>query len=254
MELAGLVQTYRDDFAKYGKRADAALLRLVFDRGPGFVGRKVKYSEIDRERKAEEIRRALEQLERARILYRVYHSSGNAIPLRAERKERSFKLLYLDSGLMMKSLGSGVLDLVREDLVTAHRGSTAEQFVGRQWFDGYPLYQEPELHYWNRERAGTSSEVDYLVQIEGQIVPVEVKAGATGSLKSLHVFASEKRSPLAVRFNTNHPAVDTVTSRVPRLDEHTFTLISLPLYLATEIRRIVPGAAPTYPRSAQTRA
>ncbi|TVR72463.1 MAG: DUF4143 domain-containing protein [Spirochaetaceae bacterium] len=237
-ELAGLVQTFRDDFSKYGTRVDVELLRLLFDKAPGFIGRKVKYSEIDRSRKAEEIKGALMQLERARILYRVFHSSGNAIPLGAERKERSFKLLSLDSGLFLRSLGSGALDLLNQDLVTARRGAAAEQFVGRQWFDTRESYEEPELYYWNREKAGTTAEVDFLFQIGGIVVPVEVKAGTTGSLKSLHVFASEKRSLLAIRFNTDLPAVDSVTSRVPRMREHTFTLLSLPLYLVSETARL----------------
>ena len=241
-ELAGLMQTFRDDFSKYGARVDVELLRLVFEKSSGFIGRKVKYSEIDRTRSAEAIKRALVHLERARILYRVFHSSGNAIPLAAEQKERSFKLLYLDSGLFLRSLGSGALDLLNRDLVTAQRGAAAEQFVGRQWFDAHQGYEEPDLHYWNREKAGTTAEVDYLFQIGGRIVPVEVKAGTTGSLKSLHVFATEKRSPLAVRFNGDLPAVDTVTSRVPRMREHTFTLLSLPLYLVSETARLAAAA------------
>jgi uncharacterized protein len=241
-ELAGLMQTFRDDFSKYGARVDVELLRLVFEKSSGFIGRKVKYSEIDRTRSAEAIKQALVHLERARILYRVFHSSGNAIPLGAEQKERSFKLLYLDSGLFLRSLGSGALDLLNRDLVTAQRGAAAEQFVGRQWFDAHQWYEEPDLHYWNREKAGTTAEVDYLFQIGGRIVPVEVKAGTPGSLKSLHVFATEKRSPLAVRFNADLPAIDSVTSRVPRMREHTFTLLSLPLYLVSETVRLALAA------------
>lgn len=238
-ELSGLIQTIRDDFAKYSGTIDVDLLRRVFDRAPAFVGRKLKYSEIDRDAKAARIARAIEQLERARLVHRVFHSSGNAPPLRAERKERAFKLLYLDSGLMMKSLGARASDLVGSDLMTGARGPLAEQMVGRQWFDTCPWYEQPELHYWNREKAGRTAEVDYLVQVGGAIVPIEVKAGSTGGLKSLHVFASEKRSRLALRFSMDHPRIDRLVSRVPRMEEHEFTLLSLPLYLATEADRLI---------------
>lgn len=238
-ELGAIAQTFREDFAKYGSRVDVDLLRRLLDTTSAFVGRKVKYSEIDRTRPAELVRTSLVQLERAQLLYRVFHSSGNGIPLRAEQKERSYKLLHLDSGLMMHAMGAGPLNLAGKDPAAAFRGALAEQFVGRQWLDGQEWYQTPELHYWNREKAGTTSEVDYLVQIEGAIVPIEVKSGTTGSLKSLHVFAAEKQIPLAVRFNSDPPRVDRVTSRVPRIPEHTFTLLSLPLYLAPELRRLV---------------
>lgn len=165
------------------------------------------------------------------------------MPLRAERKERAFKLLLLDSGLMMKILGARAVDLVRADLMGAHPGALAEQLVGRQWFDSLPWYEQPELHYWNREEAGTTSEVDYLVHVAGSVVPIEVKAESTGSLKSLHVFASEKRVPLAVRFNMDQPRIDRVVSRVPQMEEHEYVLLSLPLYLATEAERLIRQGA-----------
>jgi len=95
------------------------------------------------------------------------------------------------------------------------------------------------LYYWNRENPRTSSEVDYLFQIDGKIIPVEIKAGTTGSLKSLHVFASEKRSDTALRYNLDKPAVSDVTSRIPGKNIHTFKLISLPLYMISETRRLV---------------
>lgn len=237
-ELAGLLQTFRDDFSKYSSPVDGELLRNVFEKSSGFIARKVKYAEIDRSRSAEVIRQALVSLERARILYRVFHSSGNGIPLAAERKERSFKLLYLDSGLFLRSLGSGTLELLNHHLVSAHRGAAAEQFVGRQLFDSHQWYQEPALYYWNREKAGTTAEVDYLIPAGERVVPVEVKAGTTGSLKSLHVFAAEKQAPLAVRFNEDPPSIDTITSRVPRMRQHTFTLLSLPLYLVSRTVRL----------------
>ena len=239
MELSSILNTYRDDFSKYQRKVDPYRLQLVLDKAPGLIGRKIKYTEISREEKSSDLKISVSMLELARVLYRVHHSSGNAIPLRVEKKERDFKLLFLDTGLVMRSLGLNLLDIRNEQLMLANRGALAEQFAGQQWFNGQESYAPPELYYWNRDKTGTSSEVDYLFQIDGKIIPAEIKAGTTGSLKSLHVFASEKRSEIALRYNLNKPIISDVTSRIPGKNSHTFKLISLPLYMISETRRLI---------------
>ena len=238
-ELSSIVNTYRDDFSKYGKKVDPFLLQTILDKMPRLAGRKIKYSKISPDKKSADLKKALHQLELARILYRVHHSSGNAIPLRSEIKERDFKTLFLDIGLMMRSLGLNILSLQNENLILSNKGALAEQYIGQQWLSQYESWETPELYYWNREKQGTSAEVDFLFEIQGRIVPVEVKAGTTGSLKSLHVFVSEKSSPAALRFNLSLPSVSTVVSKIPGLREQKFTLLSLPLYMVSETRRLM---------------
>lgn len=238
-ELSSILTTYRDDFTKYSRKTDPYLLQMIFDKAPGLIGRKIKYSEINPDIKSVNLKKVLHQLELARVLYRIHHSSGNAVPIRAEKKERDFKLLFLDIGLMMRSLGLNILSLQNENLILSNRGAIAEQYIGQQWFNQYETWEAPELYYWNREKSGTSAEVDFLFQINGMIVPVEVKAGTTGSLKSLHVFAAEKSSPLALRYNLNRPSLSTVISRIPGLKEHKFRLLSLPLYMVSETKRLL---------------
>jgi len=239
MELSSILNTYRDDFSKYGKKVNSLRLRMVLDKVPGIVGQKVKYTEISREDKSADLKASLQLLELARVLYRIHHSSANGIPIRAEKKEKDFKLLFLDMGLMMRSLGLNLLDLRDNGIILTNKGALAEQFIGQQLFYQQESYSEPELFYWNREKGGTTSELDYLFQIDGRIVPVEVKAGTTGTLKSLHVFASEKKSTLAIRFNQDKPSLVDITSRIPGRPEHTFKLLSLPLYLVSEMKRLV---------------
>ncbi len=239
LELRSLLDTYRDDFLKYLGRINPDLLRLVLDRVPSMVGRKMKYTQISSEVRSEAIKKALKQLELARIVLLIHHSSGNGVPLRSEKKERDVKLLFLDSGLMMRSLGLNIISVQNTNLITVRKGALAEQFAGQQWIAQLPWYDPPELFYWNREKSGSSAEVDYLFQIEDLIVPVEVKAGTAGSLKSLHVFVSEKKSDIALRYNLDRPMVDTAVSRIPGKPKHPFRLLSLPLYLVPETIRLV---------------
>ena len=137
--------TYRDDFSKYGSRVNINRLQTILDRIPAIIGRKVKYTEIGRDEKSGDIKNDLSLLEKARIIYRVYHSGGNGIPLRAEKKERDYKLIFLDIGLMMRSLGLNLLDLQHDNLFFTNRGALAEQFVGQQLLAQYRNYSEPEL-------------------------------------------------------------------------------------------------------------
>lgn len=89
-------------------------------------------------------------------------------------------------------------------------GALAEQFVGQQLLNLPMPWEEPEMHYWHREKRGSSAEVDYLISMGTEIIPVEVKAGKTGSLRSLHVFACGKSSKLGLRFNNDVPSATEV--------------------------------------------
>lgn len=118
----------------------------------------------------------------------------------------------------------------------------AEQFIG-QHLQGL-LADSPnrELSYWLREGRATNAEVDYVAAVDGQIVPVEVKAGASHALKSLHQFVAEKGVSVVVRFDAAPPSVQIVRTRVQRGGAQTevaYRLISLPLYLVERLPAIL---------------
>ena len=75
------------------------------------------------------------------------------------------------------------LELQQENLLAMYRGKLAEQFVAQELL----THHGPELYYWSRDARGSSAEVDFLVVGGGKIFPLEVKSGASGSLKSLHL-------------------------------------------------------------------
>ena len=118
-------------------------------------------------------------------------------------------------------------------------GAVAEQFAGQHLLYSGESYADPELYYWNREQRSSSAEVDYLLAHGAQVVPVEIKAGKVGSLKSLHIFAAEKGIARAVRFNTDIPSRCMVSSAVASKQSEPFELISLPLYLIGETNRLL---------------
>ncbi len=119
----------------------------------------------------------------------------------------------------------------------------AEQFIGQHLLYGDEPFFEPSLFYWNRRSKGSTAEVDYLIQRGNRVVPVEVKAGKTGRLKSLQVFIQEKRAPLGLRFNDSPPSLLEARSSIPGKEPVPFTLLSLPLYLVEQTSRLL--ARPT---------
>jgi len=234
-----IVATYRDDFAKYSHGRTRDRTQMVFDALPGMVGRKFKYSQVSRDHRAAELADALSRLCMARVAHKVLHSASNGAPLAAEANSRSFKCLYLDVGLMCSALGLNLLDLGGMDMTLVNGGAMAEQFVGQQLLFGGAPYETPQLFYWVREAPNASAEVDYVTVSGNVVVPVEVKAGSSGSLRSLHRFLKEKRRDFALRFNTDRPSLLQDTKKLADGTPVNYRLLSLPLYLAGQSRRLV---------------
>jgi len=238
-EKQSILLTYRDDFSKYGHRVDRVRLQKVFQKLPLLVGQKLKYVHLDKDDKSVELKKSLHLLELARIYYPVFHSSANGIPLRAQSNEKFQKPLFLDVGLLMSACGMNYAQIEAiDDVELINSGPVCEQFIGQHLLYRNPDFQEPELFYWCREKRQASAEIDYLINSANTLIPVEVKAGKTGTLKSLQVFIQEKGLNLGVRFNTDLPSFLTVPLALPNATGE-FRLLSLPMYMVEEINRFV---------------
>ena len=244
---ASIIDTWRDDFPKYAGRRDLTRMLRVFNFAASQVGRKVKYSNVSPDEQSATIRRDLDLLAMARVVARVTHSQCTGLPLQAALKEKVFKLIFLDIGLMNTICGLGwqtIAGRTGTELVNA--GPGAEQFVGQHL--QFLLAERPnrELTYWLREGRSNNAEVDYVCELGGQIVPIEVKAGRTGKLKSLHQFVAERRVPFAVRFDADPPALHSVEADVRRgrgSEPVRYRLLSLPLYLVERLPGLVERLA-----------
>jgi len=234
-----IVATYRDDFGKYSHGALKNRVQLVFDKLPSLVGRKFKYSQVSHEHRAAELAAALQQLCMARVAYKVHHTSANGVPLGAEADERNFKALYMDVGLMCSALHLSLLDLRREELSLINDGAVAEQFIGQHLLYGCAWYETPNLYYWMREVKNAAAEVDYVIAQGPNIVPIEIKAGKTGTLKSLHRFLLEKQRSFGLRFNGDIPSLTHGSTQMADKTRLEFELLSLPLYMVAQARRLI---------------
>lgn len=235
-----ILQTYQDDFHKYGRSKQIPLLRRVFKSIPGLIGQTLKYSKIDSESKSTQVREALEDLSLARVIHMVFHSHANGLPLQAQMNSKVFKVVFLDIGLQCAALGLNQLDIIQgPDWSWINRGSLAEQFIGQSLFKLMPSYHPPELFYWVRDKPQAEAELDYIWQYKNTIIPIEVKAGKTGRLKSLHYFLREKPWSFAVRFNTDMPSLLQETVKLPDENQVSYKLLSLPFYLVEQLDRLI---------------
>ena len=240
---AGIIETYRDDFQKYAARRDLVRMLRVFNFAARQAGHKVKYSNISAGDQSATLRRDIELLAMARVISKVTHSHCLGLPLQAEAQERVFKLIFLDVGLMNALCGlswSVLASRSATDLINA--GSTAEQFIGQHLQHLLADRPNRELTYWLREGRSNNAELDYVAEFGGRIVPIEVKAGRSGTMKSLHQFAMERQSSLAVRFDAQPPSLQAVAADVRSGSSSKrvrYRLLSLPLYLVERLPSIL---------------
>lgn len=235
-----LIYTYRDDFAKYSGRLSVTTLDKVMTSIPAMLGQKFVYSHVSSTLNHQTIKNALDLLNKARLCSPVKATAANGIPLGAEINDRCFKQILLDTGLASAMLGLDLSQLnLTHEIDLANFGALAEQVVGQLLRINFPAYIEPQLYYWLRAEKGSNAEVDYIIEYKNKVIPIEVKAGSTGSLKSLHLFMAAKELPLAIRINSDYPSQIRVNMQDPLKNKVSYQLLSIPFYLISEIGRLI---------------
>ncbi len=180
-----IAESYRMDFAKYTPQVDRYCLDSVFTSLAQSVGQQIKYSRLGEGYTNPTLKKAFEALCLAQVARRVTSVTPSGLPQGASASVKVFKTLMLDLGLMRYLSGMpDDIEYARGDLLAIYRGAMAEQFVGQEML----VSQQGSLYYWDRQAKSSTAEVDYLAVMNGIIHPVEVKGGATGSLRSLHLF------------------------------------------------------------------
>lgn len=202
-----IVTTYEDDFGKYSRKATPMLIRATLRSIAHQTGGKFIYSHVGQEYKSAAVKEALHWLVLAGLATPVFCTAGNGLPLGAEANTNMAKYLYLDSGLLLSilnmSLGNRgqmaehILLSRATDLV--NKGSITEMIAGLEIIKYLPPTHRPELYYWQREAKGSLAEIDYLIAKDMEILPIEVKAGTQGGMKSLYYYMEQKNIQNGIR-------------------------------------------------------
>ncbi|MCU0285051.1 MAG: DUF4143 domain-containing protein [Acidobacteria bacterium] len=148
----------------------------------------------------------MELLIKAGVATRIIHSSGQGVPLAAAAKEEIFKIFFLDIALSQSVLGSDSTSWLLDPRINfINKRGLTEAFVGQELLAYSTPDRKTDLFYWQREERASNAEVDYLIQENDIIIPIEVKSGGAGHLKSLRLFLDEHgKSPYGVRFSVSN--------------------------------------------------
>ncbi len=200
--LDQLISGFEDDFAKYKIRVPSTRIREVFNSVVRQSGNKFNIFKASDSANHVQTKEALDLLEMAGFIYRVKHTAANGLPLGAEVNPKKFKAIMFDHGIFQRILGLNLSDhLVANDFSAINKGNLAEQFVGTELVKNYSKAAKPQLYYWHREKKGSNAEVDYLVQKENTILPLEVKSGTQGKMQSLRIFLRDKNITNGIRIS-----------------------------------------------------
>lgn len=200
--LDDLTQSIEADFAKYKDRVSSARVREVFSAIVQQVGYKFTYTYPNATLNNSQIKEALELLKMAGLVYSVTHSAANGIPLGAEINVKKQKYLIFDTGIFQRILGLNIANLlIEDDFNIINKGNIAELFVGLELLKNTSCYEKSYLYYWQREAQNSQAEIDYVIQKQEKIIPIEVKAGTKGAMQSLYLFLEEKKSAYGIRLS-----------------------------------------------------
>jgi len=203
-----LIYAYQQDFGKYAKKHQIKYLNLLFQKAVNQLSNKFMYSRVG-EYKKRELEPALELLEMAGLVYRVVRSSGQGIPLGAQADLDDFKINFLDVGLCQALLKFDLAPWFIDPITNfVNKGELVEDFVGQEILAYSDPINKESLFYWHRESRGSQAEIDFLIQIQNNIVPVEVKSGTSKRIKSMQIFLdSHPNSSYGIRFSADNYSI-----------------------------------------------
>ncbi len=210
-----LIETFRQDFLKYSKKHQIKYIDKLFNEIPHMLGRKFKFSAISGEYRKRELDPALGLLQKAGVIHKVYHTSGQGLPLGDGINFNRFKIIFLDIALAQTMLNMEMTSWILKPFEQIiNKGAVAEAFAGQELIANAGIDIKAQIFYWHREARSSNAEVDYLTVKNATIIPIEIKSGKEGSLKSMKIFLKDHpKTPYGIRFYGGMPnIVDNIRS------------------------------------------
>ncbi|MDR1882918.1 MAG: AAA family ATPase [Prevotella sp.] len=221
-----LLTGYRDDVAKYAENSTMSqTIRYILKSGWKFAVQRITLGGFaDSSYKAREMGEAFRTLEKTFVLELCYPTTDFLVPITQDLK-RSPKLLWLDCGLVNYAANLQKEVFGAKDILDAYRGKIAEQIVAQELL-ALDSRVSNQRNFWVREKHTSQAEVDFVLQFDSKVIPIEVKSGHNAHLKSLHLFMDEAPHDIAVRIWSQPFSTDEVTTQKGKK----FKLINLPFY------------------------
>jgi predicted AAA+ superfamily ATPase len=231
----GLLTSYRDDVEKYARNETMSqTIRYILQAGWKFDTERITLGGFaESSYKAREMGEAFRTLEKTFVLELCYPTTDTVVPITKDLK-RSPKLLWLDCGLVNYAANIQKEVFGAADILDAWRGKIAEQIVAQELL-ALDNRVSNQRNFWVRNKKDSNAEVDFVLQKDSKVIPVEVKSGHNAKLKSLHLFMDEVSHNIAVRVWSKPLSIDEVTTQ----NGKKFRLINLPFYYVGVLEKIL---------------
>lgn len=230
-----LLTAYQDDVMKYARNATMVeVIRHAIESAPFEAGKRIKFHGFGNSKyRSREMGEALKTLERVMLLYLIYPTTALEPPIMPDLK-KSPRLQFVDTGLMNYFVGLQEYFFKTKDLHSFYQGVLAEHVVGQELI-ARDMQTQKKPAFWVRQKKQSNAEVDFIVPYKENAVPVEVKAGKTGALRSLHQFIDRADHSLAVRLYAGPLEIaDSKTST-----GKSYRLMNLPYFLTGKINEYI---------------
>lgn len=226
-----LIQSYFQDAEKYAKSEhQLQLIRFCIHQTLKKAGSRTSLTRFGNSKYgSKEIGEVLRALEKTYLLHILYPVTGTILPLEPDHKKTP-RIQFLDSGLINYFLGLQKDIIATQDLHSVYNGTLIEHLTGQELLSQKTLSLD-QLHFWIRQKKQSDAEIDFLHVYQGKIIPIEVKSGAKGTLKSLQVFMDRSPMHFAIRLYAGHFQLDELKTQEGKV----FHLLSLPYYLASQL-------------------
>lgn len=230
-----LISGYLEDVEKYATSNSQVLhIRHCIQSSFSQAGKRIKFEGFGNSSyRSREMGESLRTLEKALLLQLIYPCTTATLPIVPDLK-KSPRLQILDSGLLNYFVGIQKEILGSKDLNSIYQGTLIEHLTGQELL-AFQYNALSALQFWVREKKESTAEVDYIFAFDGLIIPIEVKSGKEGTLKSLHSFMDLAPHSMAIRLYAGELKItEAITQNGKK-----YQLLNLPYFLASQIEEYI---------------
>ncbi len=209
-----ILEDYLADMNKYTTNAEAIKIKQIYESIPKQLGRdnnKFSYKLVDKKAKKTNYGTAIEWLITSNLVNRATMIETPRIPMNAYHKENMFKIYMSDTGLLVEMADMTPYDLYSQG-ANLYTGMITENFIAQIF-----VSKGTKLYYW---RSSNSAEIDFLVNIKGNIIPVEVKASTNTKSKALKRYIDTYKPEYAIRVSAKNSGFSGGIKSVPLYAAH----------------------------------
>jgi predicted AAA+ superfamily ATPase len=224
-------ETYKSDIEKYAENStEERVIRHILNTSPNFLDERVKFQNFGNSNyRSREVSEAMKSIDSGGLIKLIYPTTALSPPIQSDFK-KSPRLQFLDVGIVNNIRGVQADLIGMNDLSKEYKGALIPHLITQELIS-LNLEKQTKPNFWVRDKAYASAEVDLVYQFKNYIIPIEIKSGKTGTLKSLHQFINRTNHNYAVRIYGGEFNIQ---------DQHTpegkaYKLMNLPYYLGTKI-------------------